>query len=62
MIKVKKIGLFLPFFFIGILFLIEAALTFYKTTNQTIWLGMEIGISILFLWIFVLIRRKSKNG
>ena len=59
MVKVKKIVILLPFFFSGILFLLNATFSFYEIYDQKIWAIFEFLPAILFLWIFVNLWRKN---
>ncbi len=59
MVNSKKITNLLPFFFSGLLLCISAALSFYGIFDQKIWFMIEFSWTILFLWIFLIIRGKD---
>jgi hypothetical protein len=60
MVDSKRITRLLPFFFSGLLLCFGAALSLRGVFDQKIWFVLEFSWSILFLWIFIVLRRLTK--
>lgn len=59
MLNLKKIKKFLPFFFIGTLFSLEAGLVLNQIDYQEIWYGIEFLFALLLLLnLIILINKK----
>ena len=59
MLQIKKIIVFLPFFIIGILYLMQSSFIYYSLYPNFVWLVIELTFLINLIWIFILIRRKN---
>jgi len=59
MLQIKKIIVFLPFFIIGILYLMQSSFIYYSLYLNFVWLVIELTFLINLIWIFILIRRKN---
>jgi len=62
MINSKKISIFLPFFFYGILLCLSAAFSFYGIVDQKAWFAIEFTWTLLLLWVFINLRRENENN
>src|SRR3989339_875202 len=54
MLQIKKIIVFLPFFIIGILYLLQSSFIYYSLYVNFVWLAIELTFLINLIWIFIL--------
>ena len=61
MLKKKRIGLFLPFFAVGILFCFNSAFIFYELPPKYFFAASKFLLLLILLWILIIIRRENEN-
>jgi len=61
MIEKKRIGLFLPFYVVGILFCFNSAFLIYKLPPKFYFAISKFILSFVLFWIFINIRREHGN-
>lgn len=61
MISKKLIIKFIPFFIVGILLFLTASLKFHNIFIDYLWGALDLGWIIVFIWIFIVIRRENGN-
>jgi len=61
MIGKKRIGLFLPFSIVGILFCFNSAFIFYELPPRYFFAASKFLLLLILLWILIIIRRENEN-
>jgi len=61
MIEKKKIGLFLPFFTVGILFCFNSAFIFYGLPPEYFFAASKFLFLLILFWILIIMRRENGN-
>ncbi len=59
MIEKKRVGLFLPFYIVGILFCFNSAFLFYELLPKYFFAASKFLFLLILVWILIIIRRKN---
>ncbi len=59
MIEKKRVGLFLPFYIVGILFCFNSAFLFYELQPKYFFAASKFLFSLILVWILIIIRREN---
>jgi len=59
MIEKKRIGLFLPFYVVGILFCFNSAFIFYELSPKYFFTVSKFLLLFTLFWILIIIKRKN---